>query len=1100
MSMEPITTEAREKAPFIHLHCHSHYSLLDGLSKIPQLVKKAKEFGMPALALTDHGAMYGAVEFYKECKKAGIKPIIGVEAYMAERSRFDKDSSLDSKRYHLTLLAKNTVGYHNLIRLVSRSYMEGFYYKPRMDEELLKEFSEGIICLTGCPGSRFIQALKNNNEAEARRLLTYYIQTFGTEHVFVEVMNHPEVAWYMPLVPQIRALAEEYGLPITATWDSHYISRDDKEAHATLLHINTQGSDMKMEGDYSFISTDEAYEIFADMPEAVAQTSSIADLVDIQLDLDDWHFPAFTLPGNVTADEELKNETYKYAHERGFELTPELVKRIEYELEVIRAKGYSSYFLCMADFTRHARTVGILTNTRGSAAGSMVSYLIGITTINPMEFNLPFERFLNPERPSLPDIDLDIADDRRDDLIDYARQKYGKEAVAQIGTFGKMLARGVVRDVARAMGYPYSTGDRLAKIIPFGAQGFPMTIERAFKEVPELDAMYQNENDIRTIIDMSKKLEGCVRHISVHAAGIVISPTGHIDDFSPIQYDPKGGEHIITQYDMYTGGRDGILNLPKFDFLGIRNLSILADSIVRVEKIRNISIDVDTIPSNDALTFEMLARGETTGLFQLAGDGMTRWLKELRPSTIHDINAMVALYRPGPMEIIPEYIERKHDASKIKYVDERTKEFLDRSYGLIVYQDDVMLTAIHLAGYSWLEADMLRKAMGKKIPELMAEQKVKLTEGLLAHGKEFGMTQEKADYIWSLIEPFAAYGFNKAHAASYGQLAYRTAYMKANYPAEYMTAVMTAESGNLEEVASIIEECKRMGFEILPPDINESFSDFTVVVEPIPTPLEERDIENHFHPQGDYTEDGRRITNKIRFGLNNIKNFGEEIGKAIIRERKERGVYTSLLNFLERVQHRNLNKKSLESLIVAGALDSLGERGHMLANIETMLAFSRDIREDATSNQSSLFANLSVQPRAHLTLVDADPMPAKEKLIHEKELLGLYLTGHPLDQHAEKLSKASFSIASVFKELKPGYTVTLAGMIDQIREIVTKKNEKMAFARIQDLTGSIELVFFPKTYRMYKRFLKQDAIIACKGTISERNGTRSIMAEEMRVM
>ena len=1089
----------QEQPQFVHLHCHSHYSLLDGLSKIPDLVVRAKELGMTALALTDHGVMYGSIEFYKACKKHDIKPIIGVEAYMAERSRFDKDVSLDRKNYHLTLLAKNEIGYHNLIKLVSRASLEGFYYKPRMDEELLQEFNEGIICLTGCPTGRFIQALRNRNENEARRILNFYISTFGKENVFVEVTNHVEIEWYTPIIPKIQELSNEFDIPMVATWDSHYLYKDDKEAHNTLLAINTNNAEFKINGDYSFISSQQAYEIFKEIPGAVENTSRVADMVDINIDLEDWQFPSFPLPEGITPDDELRRITYEGAEKKQIEIAPEVKERIEYELKIISMKKYPSYFLCMADFTRHAREVGILTNTRGSAAGSMVSYLSGITGIDPIEYHIPFERFLNPERPSLPDIDLDIADDRRDDLINYAREKYGNSAVAQIGTFGKMNARGVVRDVARALGYPYNVGDRLAKLIPMGHQGSIMTIDKAFVLVPELADMYENENDTREIIDMAHKLEGCARHISVHAAGVVISPTGHIDDFSPVQYDPKGGV-IITQYDMYTGGRDGVVGLPKFDFLGIRNISILADSIERVKKIREIDIAVDDIPIDDARTFSMLAKGETLGVFQLASDGMTRWLKELKPTTIHDINAMVALYRPGPMDIIPEYIERKHNPKKITFMDPRTETFLDRSYGLLVYQDDVMLIAINLAGYSWLEADKLRKAMGKKIPELMEAQKEKLVNGLIVNGIDYAMTKDKAEYIWSLIQPFAAYGFNKAHSASYGQLAYRTAYMKANYPAEYMTAIMTAESGDIEKVAEVIEECKKMGFNILPPDINESYSDFTVVVEQDISPQAPPSVGRHgFHPHGDHTVDGRHITNKIRFGLNDIKNFGTEIGKAIIHERKENGLYVSLEDFLERVQHRNLNKKSLESLIMAGALDTFGERAHLLFNMDNLLRFNREIHVDTTI-QSSLFSNLNIQPKGRLELEEAPPATLQERIMWEKELLGLYLTGHPLDAYKDKLENAHTNIKHAIATFQPGHMVVLAGVIETIREITTKKNEKMAFAKITDLTGSIEAVLFPNVYRTFKRVLKTDTVIAIKGAMVERNGAMNIIVENIKQM
>ncbi len=1066
---------------FVHLHTHSHYSLLDGMSKVSDLVARAKELGMPALALTDHGNMYGAVEFYKECKASDIKPIIGVEAYIAERTRFDKEPGIDSRRYHLTLLARNNVGYKNLMKMVSKSNLEGFYYKPRMDLDLIREHAEGLICLSGCPGSRFIQHLKAGNKEEALKLLQTYIEIFGKEYVFVEVMTHEEVDWYIPLIPTIVSMAKETGLPIVGTWDSHYLYEDDKEAHNTLLAINTNNQNFKFGGNYSFIGEDKAKELFADIPDALENTLKVADLVDLEIELSPWRFPTYSIPEGSNYDEQLRLAVETGLLEKEYEKTEEANARIEFELDIIKNKGFSSYFLVVADLVRSAREMGIYTNTRGSAAGSLVSYLVGITTVDPIKYKLPFERFLNPLRPGIPDIDLDIADDRRDDLISYAKQKYGERAVAQICTFGTMAARGSVRDVARALGYPYSVGDTASKLIPMGSQGFPMTIEKALEIEPDFKDLYDNDRATKEVVDLAKKIEGNVRHISIHAAGVIISPTPDITDFVPIQYDPKGENKIITQYDMFTGGRDGVVNLPKFDMLGIRNLQFISGAIERIEKIRGIKIDIDNIPLDDPKVFQMLARGETVGVFQMGGDGLTHFLKELRPEKVEDLMAMVALFRPGPMEVIPEYIKRKQNPNLISYPDPRLVNDLEASYGLLVYQDDVLITAIRLAGYDWGEADKFRKAMGKKIPKEMADQKEKFYKGCKEYG---GLKEKQIDDLWKKIEPFAAYGFNKAHAASYGMVSYKTAYLKANYTAEYLSACMTAESGDIETCSEYITEAKRMGFEILPPDINESFSDFTVVVE------------------------DSVVTNKIRFGLNNIKNFGEEIGKAIIHERKTNGSYKNIEEFLERVTHKNLNKKSLEALIKCGAMDAFGERGSLAANIEELLQFHKGVKV-IDESQFSLFEGMDSKPTSSLVLQDVARADQEQKLAWEKELLGLYISGHPLDRYSEQIKKSATNIEKLLKSSLPepkerwkqnNQKSLLVAHIDTIKIIVTKSNTKMAFVTISDMSGIAEGVVFPENYKKIGALLKEGSVVAMECSATNRDERKSILIDNIKVL
>lgn len=1072
---------------FVHLHNHSHYSLLDGLSKVDDLVRKAKAYGSPALALTDHGNLYGAIEFYKKCTKAGLKPIIGVEAYMAARSRFDKEARVDSRRSHLTLLAKDTAGYKNLINLVTKANLEGYYYKPRMDKELLSEHHEGLICLSGCMGSELSQALYRGDAESAKKLVDEYQTIFGAENFYIEIMHHPLVEGQERVKQALIALARELKIPLVATHDAHYIEREDARAHQTLVAVQTNTDIQEAQGmansneDFSFVDEKTFRSFFADAPEAVDNTLKVAEQVNIELELGKWSFPNYVIPAGSSHEQELTKQAeeglkdYLARHPEQKEFAE---PRMRYELDIICRKGYAPYFLTVSDIYRAAKRLGVLTNTRGSAAGSFVSYLIGIGAVDPLLYKLPFERFLNPDRPSPPDIDMDFADNGRDKVLDYVREKYGEDKVAQIGTFGSMLARGAVRDVARALGHPYALGDRISKLIPLGSQGFPMTIDRAMELEPELKKMYEEEADVKEVIDLAKKMEGCARHISVHAAGVVIAPTA-ITDFVPVQLDPKGGK-IITQYDMHAVEDAGLL---KFDFLGIRNLAILEGAVKLVKAITGTVVDLDTIPIDDKKTFEMLARGETMSLFQLNGSGMTRWLKELKPSSIHDINAMVALYRPGPMESIPDYIKRKHNPKLISYLDPRMEKILDQSYGVLTYQDDVMLIAIELAGYSWTEADKLRKAMGKKIPAEMAEQKEKLLSGFQSNG----MSKEKAKELWLLIEPFAAYGFNKAHAASYGHVAYQTAYMKANFPTEYMCAVLSAESGDVEEVARIIEECRRMKVPVLPPDVNESYGDFTVV--------KTSDVEDVKHPM--FNKD------KIRFGLSSIKNLGVEIADAIVSERKEHGPYKSYADFLERVRNRNLNRKSLESLAKAGAVDSLGEdRSTVLANMDEALDYARSLHKDGSS-QNSLFGLMDDQTSVPtLRLKQAEPIAQTTMLAWEKELLGLYVSGHPLDRFRDKLTSEKGAQHSVLnaREAQDGAQVFAAGLIEEIRDVTTKKGEHMAFLKLADFTGSIEAVAFPRILAEHKELLVPESCVAVRGRLSLRNNEPSIVIDDIKAL
>lgn len=1061
---------------FVHLHTHSHYSLLNALPTPKELTATAKADGQTAMALTDNGALYGIIDFYKACTKEGIKPIIGVDAYLAPRTRHDKEA-VDKPRARLVLLAKTFAGYQNLIQLVTTSNIEGFYYKPRLDDELIAKHAKDVICIIPSFAGEIARALKDGDVEKAEQRLDWYKQTFG-EDCYLEITHHPEVTDHQKNQEAIVALARKTNTKLVAAHDVYYLKPEDKVAREVLIKIQNGGivdtsGDHDSSEDFSFITQAQALEYFKATPDAVANTVKIAEACNVEIEIGThWYFPDYPIESGNTPDVELKTKAYAGVDWRKLDINDNTVKeRLDYELEVIKNKGYAKYFLVVGDLLRESRERGILTTIRGSVAGSLTTYVLGITNVDPLEYKLPFERFLNPERPSAPDIDMDFADNRRDEIIEYAKSKYGADKVAQIGTFGTMMARAAVRDVARALGHPYSVGDRIAKLVPMGSQGFPMTLKKALEIEPDLAELYKKDAESREVIDLAKQIEGRVRHLGVHAAGVVIAPAP-LSQFVPLQPDPKTGK-FITQYEMKSVGEDGV-GLLKFDFLGIKNLAILADAVKRVKKIRDIDVDIENIPLHDDKTFAMLARGETMGLFQLNGSGMTAFLKQLKPSTIHDINAMVALYRPGPMESIPQYIERKHNPALVTYIDPRLINVLDRSYGVVTYQDDVMAIARILAGYSWLEADMLRKAMGKKIPEVMAAEKDKLLTGFVDFGK---LTPSIAQKLWSLIEPFAAYGFNKAHAASYGRVAYQTAYMKANFPVEYMSAVLTADSGDNDKIAEIIRECERMGIEVLPPDINESFADFSVVP-------------------------GRET---IRFGLTTIKNFGEGIAEAIIAERKNSGPFISLSNFLTRIHNKNLNKKSLEALIMTGALDSFAERGLMYANLEKIIAFNKEHMAGKEASQESLFGGMASNDE--ISLDSGADIPKTQQLIWEKDLLGVYVSGHPLDEYQEEMNKRP-SISSIKQAVSEKQEIAIlslkgelvtAGMIVDVRELLTKKGDRMAFVILADQKDQIEMVVFPKTYIDLRSILTVGACMAIKGKLSIRNDEPSIVIDKAKL-
>ena len=1081
---------------FVHLHNHTEYSLLDGMSKIKRLFAFVKENGMDAIAMTDHGAMYGAIDFFKEGKKQEVKPIIGLEGYV---TRDMKERVKDN--YHITLIAKSYTGYKNLMQLTSIAHMEGYYYRPRFTKEILKNYSEGLICFSGCPQAEIPQLLIDNNYEEAKKLTLWYQEVFKDDF-YIEIQRHgfDKVAPTIK-VPELRdsiqrladsgkiyeegtvKLSRELGIPLVATNDAHYIKKEDAPAQDALVCIATgkNVSDIKRlryidNPDFYVKTPDEMLKIYEDLPDAIENTVKIADKCNLEIPIGSWSFPKFNLPKGKTDAEYLEDLSWKMLPERIYDVTKETKERLRYELEIINTKGYAPYFLIVMDMVNWSAKNGIITNTRGSAAGSLVSYVLGITTVNPLVYGLPFERFLNPYRPSPPDIDFDISDNRREDVIKYICDTYGVEKVAQICTFGRMLAKAAVRDIARVLGYPYAIGDKIAKLIPLGSQGFPMTMERALAETPDLKALYDTDADTKKIIDLARAVEGNARHLSVHAAGVVVAPT-KLTDFAPIQKEPSG-EKIITQYEMHACEDVGLI---KFDVLGIRNLSILGSAIQIVRETMGITINLREIPIDGdkdktaKKTFEMLSRGETMGTFQLNGSGMTKFLKELKPTRIEDIMAMVALYRPGPIAVIPEYIQRKHNPKLVKFLDPRMEKFLQKSYGLIVYQDDLLFCALDLAGYSWEEADKFRKAVGKKIPEEMAAQKDKFIKGIIEHGQ----TEDFAEKLWKLFEPFQAYGFNKAHAASYGMVAYFTAYMKANFPVEYMNALLTAESDDSEKVSQAVHECRRMGIKILPPDINESGTDFTI------------------------TKDETSLENKaIRFGLSAIKNVGN-IAIQIILEARKSGPFMSFSDFINRVDARKVNKKVLESLIKVGALGTFGKRTALLSSMDVIKSKLSKPKEN--NGQSGLFSLEEEEKISAFVSDDSvidnsiEDFGDEERENFERDLLGFSISAKPLNELLDPLeTDITCKIFELNPEEQKDKIVKIGAVIREVRVITTKKNNsEMAFVKAEDTTGIVDLVVFPKIYQEVRNFLKDGKVAFISGRVDRREEEISFLVETM---
>lgn len=1056
---------------FVHLHVHSHYSLLDGLTKIDDLVAAAKADGAPAVALTDHGVMYGVIEFYEKCLKADIKPIIGVETYLAPASRHDRTTRAGEKNYfHLVLLAKNNTGYHNLVKLTSIAHVEGYYYRPRIDWEVLEKYSEGLIATSSCLAGEVPRLLLADQQDKALEKIRHYQKVFGKENFFLELQDHPEIPEQVKVNDLLIQLGKEHNIPLIVTNDVHYLRADDDEAQDILLCIQNGNrkedtNRMSMMGvNFSFKAKEEIATAFAHVPEALENTVKIAEMCDVQLELGSVQLPHFEVPEGLDGLSYLRQlciKGFPLRYGKTYEEIDQVYKeRLDYELEVIAKMGWPSYFLIVADFVSWARSQGILVGPgRGSAAGSLVCYLTGITNLCPIEYNLIFERFLNPYRISMPDIDLDFADSRRGEVLTYVQNKYGHDHVAQIITFGTMAARAAVRDVGRVLNYPYDYCDKLSKTIP------PMMkLKEALERSPDLRAMYR-EPEAGRIIDYALKLEGVARHSSVHACGVLITKNPLVDHV-PIQYVSSSDKSLVSQYSLHPIEDLGLL---KMDFLGLSNLTIIESAINIIKNTQGMVIDIDKIPLNDHKTYELFQKGETTGVFQFESSGMKRYLKELKPTEFEDIIAMVALYRPGPMEWIPDYIAGKHARKKTKYLHPKLEPILEVTYGVAVYQEQVLQIARALAGFSLGEADVLRKAVGKKIPELLAEQKEKFVEGCVKNG----LNSKLAEEIFSFIEPFAGYGFNRSHAACYAMLGYQTAYLKANWPTEFMAALLTSDQQNSDRVAIEIEECRSMGITIQPPDLNESFDNFTVVMD----------------QAGEGSD--KKESKTIRFGLKAIKNVGEHISEIIISERKANGRFNDISDFLERINDKDLNRKSLESLIKAGALESFADRGVLLANVDYMIAFHKEAEQRRLSKQGTLFGATEASVMG-IDLKQAPPASRQEKLSWEKELLGLYITEHPFSEY-RPLLEGVITPLQALSSVPNGQETSIAGVVGLIKKIVTRKNESMIFVKLEDGLAVTELIIFPKLLNETSLIWETGKVILAQGSLSDKDGERKIL-------
>lgn len=1073
-----VNNSSIKSSDYVHLHNHTHHSLLDGMTKVRPLVERIKQMGMEAVAMTDHGTLSGTVEFYKACKEEGIKPIIGMEAYVAARKHTDKDPQKDKARYHLILLAMNNVGYENLMRLSTIANLHGMYYKPRIDRDLLEQYNEGLIILSGCASGEVGEALKIGDYSGAKKTAEWYKGVFGDRY-YLEMQDHGDWEDQLKINEGLEKIHKELDIPMVLTGDAHYLEKDDSQAHEILLCVGTGSylSDkdrMTLEGFHLHVKDPkEFFDKYQDRPELITTSKKIADRCNVEIELGGILIPTFPTPKGETEKSMLHKIVYQGLASRYGGVSPEKAKtmsikeaqkklnkqildRAAFELNVIDSMNFNGYFLIVQDFINWGKDRGIVFGPgRGSAAGSIIAYAINITDLDPIKYDLLFERFLNPDRISMPDIDIDIQDTRRDEVIQYCIDKYGEDRVANIVTFGTMAARAAVRDVARVLQVPYSEADRLAKLIPPPVQGRHIPLSKSLKEDADLKREYESSERAREVIDFAAKLEGTIRSHGVHAAGVVIAPDSLVK-FSPLEMAQKGV--ISTQYSMFPIEDLGLL---KMDFLGLSNLTIIQQAMRIVKKVYGDEIDLQKLPLDDKKTYELFQRGDTTGVFQLESAGMKRYLRQLKPTVFDDIVAMVALYRPGPMQFIDSFIKRKHGKEKISYLHPKMENALSNTYGVLVYQEQFMQISKDLAGFTGGQADTLRKAVGKKIMAMMQKIKPEFVEGAVKHSNADRQQMEK---FWDQLEEFANYCFNKSHAACYALIAYWTAYLKAHYPDAFMAALMTSDEDDIDRLAIEITECNHMGLQVLSPDINESFVEFSVVPD----------------------------KKQLRFGMAAIKGVGVGAVEAIL-EAREDGPFVNIEDFAKRVPSNKINRRVWESLVKSGAFDGMNDRSDLLYNLDNITSLASKLQKEVLSGQTNLFGELDAANDTPMIQIVQAPQKHsdKEKLAWERELLGLYLSAHPLDRYKTFLDEQTISSSRVNKS-HDNHSVTMGGIISTVRTVVTKSGGKMAFVGLEDAEGEYEAIVFPRQYQTVEKELIQDSVVKLSGTVQARDRDGSL--------